>query len=162
MKINIHAIVTLALGFITLVSASANASVYEINNQASGYISVGGNFTGISPNTNYLVGLCNASNCQSAPGEYRDFFYFDIPALDGPIASVSLNLPTQGVTLNQTRTLTYQVTSLDIPSTSLANANFDQLGNGTNFGSREYSDADLNLTRSIAMNNNAIAALGAG
>lgn len=151
-----------AIGLFSLISTAADAAVYQINNQASGYISVGGNFTGIRPDTNYLVGLCNASNCQSAPGEYRNYFYFAIPTLDGPIASAELVIPTRNVTLDQSRTVTYQVTSLGIDSASLGTSKFEDLGTGTYYGSREYSIDDAQIVHKISLNSEAIAALGAG
>ncbi|QPK61950.1 hypothetical protein IVG45_13890 [Methylomonas sp. LL1] len=151
-----------AFGVLALANTTAEAAVYTIDNQASGYVSDGGNFTGIRPNTNYLVGLCNASNCLSAPGEYRDFFYFVIPKLDGPIASAILSIPTRGVTLNQSTTTTYQVTSLDIEQADLGPLSFAGLGTGTFYGSREYTVADASTTQTIDLSAAALAALGDG
>lgn len=162
MKVKNIASTLAAFGLLSMASTAADASVYLIDNQASGYVSVGGNFTGIRPNTNYLVGLCNASNCQSAPGEYRNYFYFAIPTLDGAIASAELVVPTRNVTLDQSRTTTYQLTSLSIDSGSLGSTNFDELGTGTFYGSREYTLDDAQITHHIALNADAIAALGVG
>ncbi len=162
MKVNNIASAIAACGLLSLATTAADASVYLLDNQASGYISEGGNFTGIRPNTNYLVGLCNASNCQSAPGEYRNYFYFSIPTLDGAITSAELVIPTRNVTLDQSRTVSYQVTSLGIDSASLGSANFADLGTGTYYGNREYSIDDAQITHHIPLNADAIAALGAG
>jgi hypothetical protein len=142
--------------------ATAEAATYTINNLATGYVSSQGNFTGIRPNTNYLVGLCNVDDCKSSPGEYRNFFYFEIPMLTAPITSVSLVIPTQSVTLDQSPSLTYQVTSLDIPTTTLGGGDFASLGTGVEYATRDYSVADQNVTISLALDSAAIAALGSG
>jgi hypothetical protein len=152
-----------ALGaFLIGATTTAQASSYTINNEASGYISSGGNFTGIRPNTNYLVGLCDAADCIASPGEYRNFFYFAIPTLDGAITSASLVIPTRNTTLNQSPTLTFQLTSLGISEESLGIGNFSDLGTGTVYGSRVYSAADASTTQSIALNAAALSALGSG
>jgi hypothetical protein len=161
MNIN-NGLVAAAFGVLSFANTTAEAAVYTIGNQASGYVSDAGNFTGIRANTNYLVGLCNADNCRSAPGEYRDFFYFVIPELDGPITSVSLTLPTRGVTLNQSSTTTYQVTSLNIEQADLGPLSFADLGTGTFYGSRDYTLADANTTQSISLSAAALDALGSG
>ncbi len=145
-----------------MLGEAALASTYVIDNEATGYVSSGGNFTGIRPNTNYLVGLCNASNCRNSPGEYRDYFYFAIPTLDGPIASVTLDIPTRNVSLNQSPTVTYQVTSLGIEKEALGVGNFNDLGTGILYASREYSAEDAQITHNIALSAAAISALGAG
>ncbi|MDD1620318.1 MAG: hypothetical protein LUQ11_02470 [Methylococcaceae bacterium] len=164
MKLKNISLAIATFGVLALTNTTAEAAVYTINDQASGYISDAGsgNFTGIRPNTNYLVGLCNASNCLNAPGEYRDFFYFEIPKLDGPIQSATLSLPTRGVTLNQSATTTYQVTSLSIGQADLGILNFADLGTGTFYGSREYSVADAQTTQTIDLSAAALAALGNG
>ncbi len=152
------AMVALLMG----VAVSAQASTFTITDDASGYLSSGGNSTGIRPNTNYLVGLCDASDCKNSPGEYRDYFYFVVPTLDGPITSVSLVLPTGTTFLIQSPSLTYDITSLGITEASLGIQNFSNLGAGTSYGSYTYTSADNGVTDSISLNAAAISDLGNG
>jgi hypothetical protein len=163
-------------GLFGFMSATAQAATYTINNTDSGYISSGGNFTGIRPNTNYVVGLCDASDCRSAPGQYRDFFYFQIPTLTQPIVSATLVIPTQSTSLDQSPTLTYQVTSLGLTPSQLGNgtnqsqqltpsqlaATYPSLGTGVVYGRETYSSADAYTTERISLDAAAISALGDG
>ena len=153
-----------AFGVFGFISTTAQAGTYVIDDTDSGYISVGGNFTGIRPNTNYLVGLCDANDCRRAgiAGEYRDFFYFTIPVLDAPIASATLVIPTGNTVLNQSPTLTYQVTSLGLTPGQLGPSEFSALGTGTVYGSNVYSAAEANTTQDISLDAAAISELGQG
>jgi hypothetical protein len=153
---------SLAASLLLGTAATAQATIYTLNDDASGYLSSGGNSTGIRPDTNYLVGLCDAADCISSPGEYRDYFYFAIPTLEGPISSISLVIPTRNTTLGQSPTLNFQLTSLGITEANLTTANFADLGTGTVYGGRSYSAADASTTQSISLNNAAITDLGNG
>jgi hypothetical protein len=72
----------------------------------------------------------------SGPAEFRDFFTFAIPQLDGPVISAVLTLSTAGVSTADSPSMNYQITS--IPSVF----GFTDLGTGTAYGSRVYAAAD--------------------
>jgi hypothetical protein len=152
------AMATLMMG----AAKTAQATIFTLNDDASGYLSSGGNSTGIRPDTNYLVGLCDANDCKSSPGTYSDYFYFVVPTLDGPITSVSLLLPTGSTTLNQSPSLTVQFTSIGITEENLGIQNFPNLGAGTSYGSYTYTSADNGVTDSISLNAAAMSDLGNG
>lgn len=87
---------------------------------------------------NYRAGFCPGppGGCIGGPAEFRDFFTFDIPQLDGPVISAVLTLSTVGVSTADSASITYQITS--IPSVF----GFNDLGTGTVYGSRVYTGAD--------------------
>jgi hypothetical protein len=72
----------------------------------------------------------------SGPAEFRDFFTFAIPQLDGPVISAILKLSSAGVSTVDSPSMIYQITS--IPSMF----GFNDLGTGTFYGSRVYTAAD--------------------
>ena len=72
----------------------------------------------------------------SGPAEFRDFFTFAIPLLDGPVISEVLTLSSAGVSTEDSASMTYQITS--IPSVF----GFTDLSTGTVYGSRVYTQAD--------------------
>lgn len=87
---------------------------------------------------NYRAGFCPAppGGCNSGPAEFRDFFTFAIPQLDGPVISAVLTLSSAGVDTTDSPSMTYQITS--IPSVF----GFTDLGTGTVYGTRVYTHAD--------------------
>jgi hypothetical protein len=166
------AAVLAVLGLFWILSGTSQAGTFTIDNTYSGYINSGDNFTGIRPDTNYLVGNCSPSDCQACPppnptctttyGEYRNFFYFTIPTLEKPITSATLVIPTRSTILDQSPTLDYQVTSLGLTPGELGGGSFSSLGTGVVFGGYVYSGADAFTTVDISLDAAAIAALGQG
>jgi hypothetical protein len=166
------AAVLAAFGLFLFLGGTAQAGSITIDNTYSGYINSGDNFTGIRPNTNFLVGNCSPSDCQACPppnpsctttyGEYRNFFYFTVPMLEKPITSATLAIPTRSTILDQSPTLDYQVTSLGLTPSELGGGSFSSLGTGTVYGGHVYSAADGFTTVDISLDAAAIAALGEG
>jgi hypothetical protein len=72
----------------------------------------------------------------SGPAEFRDFFTFAIPQLDGPVISAVLTLSTAGVSTADSPSMNYQITSVQ------STFGFNDLGTGTVYGSRVYTAAD--------------------
>ena len=117
----------------------------------------------VGPGGNYRAGFCPAppQGCNSGGTEFRDFFTFAIPQLNGPILSAALVLSSAGVSTVDSPTETYQITS--IPSVF----GFTDLGTGTVYGSRVYTQADganspavpQGTTQSIALDAAGIAAI---
>lgn len=89
----------------------------------------------------------------SGPAEFRDFFTFAIPQLDGPVISAVLTLNSGGVGAADSASMTYQITS--IPSAF----GFTDLGTGTVYGSRVYTAADQLTNQSISLDAAGIAAI---
>ena len=87
---------------------------------------------------NYRAGFCPGppGGCMSGPAEFRDFYTFAIPLLDGPVVSAVLTVSSAGVSTVDSPSMTYQITS--IPSVF----GFTDLGTGTVYGSRVYTAAD--------------------
>ncbi len=108
---------------------------------------------GNSPSNSYLAGNCGAGDCYT--GEFRNFFQFAIPQLDGPVISASLILDTGYVALDQASYAQYQVTS--IPDVF----GFGDLGSGTVYGSQIYTASNRNMGESIALDSAALAAIQA-
>jgi hypothetical protein len=72
----------------------------------------------------------------SGPAEFRDFFTFAIPQLDGPVISAVLTLSTAAVSTEDSASMTYQIASTP------AVFGFADFGTGTVYGSRVYTQAD--------------------
>jgi len=144
-----------------LCGSSARADTLVLSSSAQGWINQSGAASVVSATSNYIAGNCTFP-CGINPGqggEFRNFFEFSIPVLDAPIVSVSLVLHTGVITLNQVgmTAIDYQVTSLgSSPFT------FDDLGTGTVYGSRTYTAADANMVLPIALDADAISAIGSG
>jgi hypothetical protein len=156
---------TLVLGGV--LCGSARADTFVLSAIAQGWILQSGINNGTSATNNYFAGNCSTSTCLT-PGEFRNFFEFNIPVLNGPIVTASLilftgpnpdggrTLPSEGITLSQDPTgLVYQVTSL-------SSLTFANLGTGTVYGSRTYTAADRTMTLPITLDADALTAIGNG
>lgn len=119
------------------IASSAQGGVIVLSDATRGWFTPGTNSPAIAGG-NYRAGFCPAppTGCNNGPAEFRDFFTFAIPQLDGPIASAVLMLSTAGVSAADSPSMTYQITS--IPSVF----GFADLGTGTVYGSRTYTAAD--------------------
>jgi hypothetical protein len=119
------------------LAENAHGDVLVVSDATRGWFTPSTNTTGIAGG-NYRAGFCPAppGGCLSGPAEFRDFFTFDIPLLDGPVSSAVLTLSTGGVSTVDSASMTYQITS--IPSVF----GFTDLGTGTVYGSRVYTAAD--------------------
>lgn len=110
----------------------------------------------LNDTTTYIAGF----NPQE-PGEFRNFFEFD-PVFSGTVAAATLILETGGFE-SPDPSETFQVTSIP------ASFTFADLGTGTAYGTREYSEADdcgadgAGVTiRRIVLNPDAIAQIASG
>ena len=145
------------LGLVLAATAvnSTPAAVITLDAFERGFITQSGttNPTNNPPETrDYLLGNCSLASCFSTgAGEYRNFFGFLIPTITGNIVSVSLQLATVGVDLQQAPSMTALFTSLATTSS------FAALGTGTAYGSSTYGAADANLLLSTALDASAIA-----
>ncbi|WP_308411364.1 Calx-beta domain-containing protein, partial [Cylindrospermopsis raciborskii] len=113
-------------------------------------------------NTNYLVGDSQLSDAKL----YRNWFSFNLPTLNAPIVSAQLKLKTfdyESLHTNETYELREVTTSIPIliAGGSGKTAIYTDLGDGTVYGSRVYTNADDNLHRTIDLNGAAISALTA-
>lgn len=104
---------------------------------------------GTAPTNNYIAGICCGN------GEYRNFFEFAIPVLDGPVVAVNFLIDAANY-ISPDASETYQITS--IPGVF----GFTDLGTGTVWGSRVYTEADEGNTTTIAFNGAGIAAVVSG
>lgn len=112
-------------------------------------------------NDNYFVGFC-ISSC-GTPGEYRNWFAFDISNLSAPVSSLSLTLYSFDVTLTKgnyyLNDYTGSVASLTGGTGGVAA--FDDLGEGVSYGFRFYDQSESNTYQTIALNSGAVASLNA-
>jgi hypothetical protein len=156
-RLSLHATLVRCMALVLAGAAvnSAPASVITLDAFERGFITQSGvtNPTNNPPDTrDYLLGNCSLTSCSSTgAGEYRNFFGFLIPTITGNIVSVSLQLATVGVDLQQAPSMTASFTSLATTSS------FAALGTGTAYGSITYSAADANLLLSTALDASAIA-----
>lgn len=99
----------------------------------------------------YLAGNCGAGDCYS--GEFRNFFQFQIPKLDGPVLAATLLLDTNYEAFRQSPSLIYQVTS--VPDAF----SFDDLGNGTIYATRFFNFVDQYQAVGLALEGAALDAI---
>ncbi|PNJ93931.1 hypothetical protein CEP13_11520, partial [Cylindrospermopsis raciborskii C03] len=150
------------------VASSATVSIAD--NDTSSTITLNATDTGWYDSTgyhepshiNYGVGDSNSSDAKL----YRNWFSFNLPTLNAPIVSAQLKLKTfdyESLHTNETYELREVTTSIPI---LIAGGNgktaiYTDLGDGTVYGSRVYTNADDNLHRTIDLNGAAISALTA-
>lgn len=132
------------------VAVLAPAATVTFNASSQGWVNIP---DGTGPNANYIVGNCGLGDCGS--GEYRNYFSFSISGISGTITSAVLSLDTYGLSLAQSPSITYQVTSLG------GTFGFADLGTGTLYGSRTYSGADSFEVLPITLNQAAMSAISA-
>lgn len=103
-------------------------------------------------NRNYSAGMFS--------GEWlRNFFVFDLSAYGvGPVSSVALRLHTASVVggPNVMNFFSVEGSTEDLIAGTGGVAAFDDLGTGTLFGSRQYTDIDSNTWQEITLSNTAL------
>ena len=155
---------------LVLVGASEGATLDAV---ARGFYRVDG--THDPANSNYIVGSGFGFG-QFIP-ETRDFFIFDLSAVEGTIAGATLHLfnraddpetpfDIENGYRSADATETYRVNNVASAPTSVmtstaSTAIFDDLGDGTSFGSYIASNADNGRFIDILLNPAALAALNA-
>jgi hypothetical protein len=130
----------MVLGFGLVPGASGGTILILASAQGWMSASAGNGFTA---DNDYVAGNCGAGDCYT--GEFRNFFEFAIPNLDGPVLSAILMVDTRYEALRQSPSITYQVTSLD------SSFGFSDLGTGTLYGSRTYNSFDQYRTDGIVL-----------
>jgi hypothetical protein len=146
-----------ALGCVSLHTASA--AVITLDPIERGFITQTGATNPPNPNAlpgqaDYLLGNCAMTSCPfEGGGEFRDFFGFAIPIIDGTIASVELMIDTAYVDLSQSPLLTALFTSLD------TTGSFAALGTGTPYGSISYGASDAHTRQGAMLNQSALNAI---
>jgi hypothetical protein len=128
----------------------AAASTVLLTATAQGWVTATRN-NGAFADNSYLAGNCGAGDCYT--GEFRNFFQFGIPKLDGLVLSATLLLDTRYEALRQSPSIAYQVTSAG------PDLGFSDLGVGTLYGSRTYTAADQYQVEGIALDAAALAAI---
>jgi hypothetical protein len=118
------------------------------------------------------VALYRTGNCEPCAEEWRSFFVFDLsvpgttPAI---VTAASLRLDTLLYdSPDDSETIEFFDVSTPIATLTSGAGNatdniaiFDDLGGGTSYGSRAYSEADENLVREIELDAAAVAAINA-
>jgi hypothetical protein len=133
-----HSIILCTAFMFAGLAENAQGSVLVVSDTTRGWFTPSTDSgLGLAGN-NYRAGFCPAppGGCMGGPAEFRDFFTFAIPLLDGPVVSAVLTLSTAGVSTVDSPSMTYQITS--IPSVF----GFTDLGTGTVYASRVYTAAD--------------------
>jgi hypothetical protein len=138
--------------FAAMASAAA-ASEIVVSDSGRGWINSSGSDLPTEAGQNYLTGYCGPLVC-SAPGEYRDYFSFSVPVLDGPLVGATLQIDTAEIQLEQSDALTYGVTS----TSSLS---FSSLGTGTLFGQETFDASEDEDMEDIVLNVDALSAITA-
>jgi hypothetical protein len=141
-------LIAAALGFGFVPCARAGSILLTAT--AQGWMTATANNGAYAANY-YLAGNCGAGDCYT--GEFRNFFQFGIPKLDGPVLAATLLLDTRYEAMNQFPSITYQVSSL-VPGFG-----FSDLGTGTLYGSRTYTSADQYRVEGIALDSAALSAI---
>jgi hypothetical protein len=138
--------VALGLG----IAPCAGAGTILLTATAQGWMTATFNNGAYAANS-YVAGNCGAGDCYT--GEFRNYFEFAIPKLDGLIVSATLLLDTSYEAMKQSPSITYEVTS--VPGTF----GFSDLGAGTVYGSRGYTAVDQYRVEGIALDAAALADL---
>ena len=133
------------------------AQPVTVNASASGWWDSTGSHT--ASNSNYLVG-------QVFPTQYRDFFAFNLNAVNVPILSAQLNVfnPSTGYS-SPLSSDTYSLFDVSTPISSLEATGggqtsiFNDLGSGVSYGSQSITTANNGGNVSITLNAAGVAAL---
>jgi hypothetical protein len=143
---------------------SAQSDVIHLSDATWGWLTpTDTSGTGLAGN-NYRAGFClgpSDGGCMSGPAEFRNFFTFAIPQLDGPVISAIINA--QQCRCEHGRQSLDDLSDHFHPSVF----GFNHLGTGAIYGSRVYTAADGSnnpanpegQNRSITLNAAGIAAI---
>jgi hypothetical protein len=79
------------------LAENAHGTVIVVSDATRGYFTPATN-SGATVGNNYCAGFCPGppGGCMSGPAEFRDFFTFAIPQLDGPVRGVDAELSRRG------------------------------------------------------------------
>lgn len=143
----------------------ATASTLTITAIASGFCSDSNGSFCTGPNTNYIAG----SFPMGAPTkEYRDFFVFDLAAVQGKIIDARLDIWKPSFDMSPNLTDVFAVfdvttdvsTLISVPPGSLGHFDiFSDLGTGTVYGSTTYIPSESNVIVSLNLNTSAVSAM---
>jgi hypothetical protein len=159
---NTLATMVAAVALLTMLPASSASVTLQDGRRGwyrdTGYTEVG--------NSNYLVGECTPDACGFAFAEYRNFFLFDVSAIDQRIASASLLLwlPPGGF-ISPTDSEVYELFDVLTDPDDLGRfwgvEIFDDLGTGTSYGSHVATDTDESTWLEVPLNAAALLDLNA-
>jgi hypothetical protein len=139
------------VALLVVVAAPATATSFTVNTINRGWLTSAGGNNGSSPNNNFAVGWCPPCNA-----EFRDFFLFSVPVLDGAVVSADLFIAVAN------NSYISPDSSETFVLTSTAGSAFTNLGTGTLYASRPFSPADNGTTVDIGLNASALAAIVSG
>ncbi len=131
---------------------SVNATVIEVSNSDSGWYDSTGRH--ISINGNYIAGNLSGRT-------YHNFFVFDISGVSDTVTSATLKLFTHKVTASAT----YNLFDVTTPISSLVTgglglvSTYNDLGNGSSYGSLDLLSSQDRQFVQINLNSNAISAI---
>jgi hypothetical protein len=143
-----HLLIVIASGL--AIAPGATAATILLTATSQGWMTATANNGAYAAN-DYLAGNCGAGDCYT--GEFRNFFEFGIPMLNGPVLSATLLLDTRYEAMSQSPSITYQVTAAP------GGFGFSDLGAGTLYGSRTYTSADQYQVEGIDLDAAALAAI---
>ena len=145
-------VIALLMSCVAAVS-NARATSYDLLTSQQGWIHQNG--SSALNSSVATAGQCRDFQC-SPLGEFRNFFAFGIPDLDGPVISATLSLFTLALLVENV---------IDQPSyrlTSTASLTFNDLATGTFYGLRSISILDINRTTDITLGASALSDIGTG
>lgn len=121
---------------------------------------------GATATNNYIAGLCgSADGCDSVDLRFRNWFMFSPTELPPTIlgATLYLEVPAVNGFASPQGVETYTLYSVEYGPSAITNGagqpGYYDLGNGTVYGARDYTPADLGTTPGIVLNTAAVDAL---
>lgn len=158
---------TVKISVILLLMAtfSANAGLITLDATNRGWYDQNGNSNGDSAGNNYVAGDCGGTVCNGNTDDYRNWFVFDLAGISTATSAVlRLEVPGgNGFHSTNDAFEAYTLFDVDTNTANLGQGNdlsiWEDLGEGSIFGSYNVMDSDLGLFVEITLNSIGLATL---
>lgn len=151
-------------GFTSILELDFAGGPVQTTAIVRGWYEVNGFDNGASPTNNYISGICgDGDSCFGDPNLWRNWFAFDLEGIRGVVlgARLLLQVPAVDGFYSPQGSETYTLYSLELGVPAIAGdagiPGYNDLGDGTVYGSRAYTAADMGFTPAILLNAAAVA-----
>lgn len=155
-----------SIGENSVLELTTAGGTLQLSAIGRGWYEAGGSSNGSDAGNNYIAGICGTEDaCDGGDAVLRNWFIFDLEGVLGPVtaATLYLDVPGSGGFLSPQGSETYTLYALDLGTAAIAGgaglSGYNDLGDGTVYGSRAYTAADMGSGPGIVLNAGALSAI---
>ncbi len=158
MKNTLSKIVKLSSALLVAFTFTSNAAVITLNATERGWYNENGESNGASAGNNYIAGDCAGQLCNGTDSDLRNWFVFDLAGVSNvTAATLRLEVPaSDGFGSTNDSDETYSLFDVNTNPVNLGSGNsiavWQDLGEGSIFGSYAVSSSDLGSFAEISLN----------